>query len=149
METKLNIRLCRDLTLMGRTLLSKTLGISKLAYTASMLTVPQEVIKRVQTKLFNFLWKNKKDKVKREVLYQEMRRGGLNFPNFSITVKALRLSWIGRLLEKKQLGWCMESYSKCLFRKVWRSQLLTLVQLQYKEVRQNCIVILLRNARLL
>ena len=77
---------------MGRTLLAKTLGISKLVYTALMLTVPQEVIKRVQTKLFNFLWKNKKDKVKREVLFQEMRKGGLNFPNFSITVKALCLA---------------------------------------------------------
>ena len=30
-----------------------------------------------------------------------MRKGGLNFPNFAITVKALRLSWIERLLEKK------------------------------------------------
>ena len=29
-----------------------------------------------------------------------MRKGGLNFPNISITVKALRLSWIGRLLGK-------------------------------------------------
>ena len=100
METKLNIWLSRDLTLMGRTLLAKTLGISKLVYTASMLTVPQEVIKRVQMKLFNFLWKNKKDKIKREVLFQEMRQGGLKFPNFAITVKALRLSWIGRLSEK-------------------------------------------------
>ena len=96
METKLNIWLCRDLTLMGRTLLSKTLGISKLVNTASMLTVPQEVIKRVQTKLFNFLWKNKKEKVKREVFYREMRKGGLNFPNFVITVKVLRLNWTVR-----------------------------------------------------
>jgi len=94
METKLNMWLSRDLTLMGRTLLAKTLGISKLVYTASMLTVPREVIKRVQTKLFTFSWKNKKDKIKREVLFQEMRKDGLNFPNFAITVKALRLSWI-------------------------------------------------------
>ena len=71
-------------------------------YTASMLTVPEEVIKRVQTKLFNFFYgKTKKDKIKRELLFQEMRKGDLNFPNFAITVKALRLSWIGRLLEKK------------------------------------------------
>ena len=60
METKLNIWLSRDLTLMGRTLLAKTLEISKLVYTASMLTVPQEVIQRVQTKLFNFLRKKQK-----------------------------------------------------------------------------------------
>jgi len=30
-----------------------------------------------------------------------MRKGGLNCPNFDVTVKALRLSWISRLLEKK------------------------------------------------
>ena len=107
METKLNIWLSRDLTLMGRTLLAKTLGVSKLVYAASMLTVPQEVIKRVQTKLFNFIWKNKKDKIKREVLFQETSKGGLNFPNFATTVKALRLrllkdtSWVrGCPLEK-------------------------------------------------
>ena len=44
MKTKLNIWLSRDLTLMARTLLAKTLGISKLVNTASMLTVPQEVL---------------------------------------------------------------------------------------------------------
>ena len=75
---------------MGRNLLAKTLGISKLVYTASMWTVPQGVIKRVQTKLFNFLWKNKKDKVKREVLFQGIREERLNFPNLAITVQALR-----------------------------------------------------------
>ena len=62
METKSNIWLSRDLTLMRRTLLAKTLGVSKFVYATSMLTVPQEVIKRVQTKLFNFLWKNKNKK---------------------------------------------------------------------------------------
>ena len=50
METKLNVWLSRDLTLglMGRTLLVKALGISKIVYSASMLCVPEEVIKRVQ-----------------------------------------------------------------------------------------------------
>jgi len=65
-----------------------------------MLTVPREVIKRIQTNLFNFLWKNKKYIIERKVFFQEMRKGGLNFPNFAITVKALRLSWIGRLVAK-------------------------------------------------
>ena len=102
METKLNVWLSRDLTLIGRTLLAKALGISKKAYSASMLCFPGDVIKRVQEKLFNFPWRNKKDKIKRTVLYQRPCGGGLNFPNVR-TVKALRLSWIGRLLsESKQ-----------------------------------------------
>ena len=85
---------------MGRILLVKALGISKIVYLASMLCVPEEVIKRVQEKLFSYLWRNKKDKIKRTVLYQTPCRGGLNFPDVRTTVKALRLSWIGRLLSE-------------------------------------------------
>ena len=105
METKLNVWLSRDLTLMGRTLLVKALGISKLVYSASMLCVPDEVIKRVQEKLFSYLWRNKKDKIKRTVLYQRPCQGGLNFPNVRTTIKALRLSWIGRLLSESNDAW--------------------------------------------
>ena len=60
METKLNIWLSRDLTLFGRTLLAKSLGLSQLIYTASMLSVPEAVIQQTQKKLFAFFWKNKK-----------------------------------------------------------------------------------------
>ena len=45
MDTKLNIWQTRDLTLFGRTMLVKTLGLSKLVYAASMLLVPKMVIK--------------------------------------------------------------------------------------------------------
>jgi len=67
--------------------------------------VPEEVIKRVQEKLFSYLWRNKKAKVKRTVVYQRPCRGGLNFPNVRTTVKALRLSWIGRLLGEFDDAW--------------------------------------------
>ena len=59
METKLNVWLSRDLTLMGQTLLVKALGI---VYSASMLCVPEEVIKQMQKKLFSFLWQKKRSK---------------------------------------------------------------------------------------
>ena len=50
-------------------MLVKTLGLSKLVYAASMLGVPEMVIKRVQEKIIKFLWKNKfkKDKIKRSI----------------------------------------------------------------------------------
>ena len=54
MKTKLNVWLSRDLTLMGQTFLVKALGISKIVYSASMLCVLEEVIKRVQEKLFSW-----------------------------------------------------------------------------------------------
>ena len=69
METKLNIWRSRDLTLFGRTMLAKSLGLSQLIYTASMLSVTETVIQQTQSKLFAFLWKNKRDKIKRKVLF--------------------------------------------------------------------------------
>ena len=105
METKLNVWLSLDLTLMGRTLLVKALGISKIVYSASILCVPEGVIKRVQEKLVSYLWRNKKDKIKRSVLYQRPCQGGLNFANVRTAVKALRLSWIGRLLSESSEAW--------------------------------------------
>ena len=105
MKTKLNLWLSRDLTLYGRSLLAKTLGVSQLIYAASMLSVPTPVIKEVQAELFNFLWKNKKDKIKRLVLYQPLAEGGLNFVNFPAVVKSLRLAWISRFLSNSRDSW--------------------------------------------
>ena len=105
MKIKLNLWLSRDLTLYGRSLLAKTLGVSQLVYAASMLTVPSLVIKNVQTEVFSFLWKNKKDKIKRTVMYQPLSEGGLNFVNFSAVVKSLRLAWISRLLSSTTVSW--------------------------------------------
>ncbi len=57
------------------------------------------VIRKTQAELFAFLWKNKKDKIKRRVIFQSLSDGGLNTMNFRTMVKSLRLSWIGRLLD--------------------------------------------------
>ena len=50
MDIQLNIWQTRDLTLFGRKMLVKTLGLSKLVYAASMLRVLEMVIERVQKK---------------------------------------------------------------------------------------------------
>ena len=105
MKTKLNLWLSRDLTIYGKSLLAKALGISQLVYAASMLTVPESVVKTVQENLFAFLWKNRKDKIKRVVMYQTVEKGGINFANFCTIIKALRLAWIGRLLSTSDDKW--------------------------------------------
>ena len=51
-----------------------------------------------QVHLFNYFWKNKNDKVKRQVIYQPLSEGGLNFLNFRIMVQSLRLAWLGNSL---------------------------------------------------
>jgi len=92
MTTKLNLWLSRDLTLYGKSLLANVLGVSQLIHIASMLSVPETLIKSVQTQLFSFLWNNKKDKIKRLVMYQPPANGGINFINFATMLKSLRLA---------------------------------------------------------
>jgi len=107
METKLNtcIWQLHDLTLFGRTMLAKSLGLSHLIYTASMLSVPETAIQQTQSKLFAFLWNNKRDKIKRHVLFCPSSKGGLSFPCFRTVIKALRFSWISRLLNNTHDTW--------------------------------------------
>jgi len=51
METKLNIWRSRDLTLFGRTMLAKSLGLSQLIYTASTLSVPETAIQQTHGRI--------------------------------------------------------------------------------------------------
>ena len=102
---EINIWLSRDLTLFGRTMLAKSLGLSQLVYAASMLSVPEAAIQQTQRKLFAFLWKHKSDKVKRQILFRPLSKGGLNFPCFRTVIKALRFCWIGRLLSNPHDTW--------------------------------------------
>ena len=108
LQTKLDMWRSRDLTIFGRAMLIKTLGISQLIYSASNLDAPKGIVEIVRTKSFKFLWKNKKDKVKRSGLYQDLDNGGIRMPDFDIMLKALKLAWIPRLLlTSDNSNWCI------------------------------------------
>ena len=67
----------------------------------SMLEAPKSELEKVNKLIFKFIWKNKPDKIKRDVLYQTIDRGGLKVPNIFLMDKALRLNWIRRLVVNK------------------------------------------------
>ena len=99
LQTNLDIWKSRNLILFGKVLIIKSLGLSQLVCSASNLNVPIDLINDTRKKLFSFLWKNKKDKIKRECLYQDYGKGGISMPNLNLMLKALRLAWLPRLLE--------------------------------------------------
>ena len=51
------------------------------------LCVPKEITPIIKTKLFNFLWKNKRDKIKRAGLYQDREKGGIRMTDVEIRLK--------------------------------------------------------------
>jgi hypothetical protein len=52
-----------------------------------------------------FLWKGKKDPVKRSVLSNDYLEGGLKMTNIDTYIKALQIKWILRLLENSNENW--------------------------------------------
>ena len=69
------------------------------------MTVPDAVTQAAQSLLFSFLWKNKNDKIIRNVVCKPLESGGLNFIDFEIMVKSLRLAWIARLISNSDDNW--------------------------------------------
>ena len=72
------------MTIFGRAMLIKTLGLSQLIYSASNLDVPKGIVEILRTKSFKFLWKSEKDKTKRSGFYQDLGKGGIRMTDFDI-----------------------------------------------------------------
>ena len=108
LKTILDIWNCRNLTLFGRCLLTKSLGISQLVHTISSLDVPREYLGAVNSAIFKFIWKNKKDKIKRKLMILDYDQGGLRAPSIVVLAKSLKLAWISRLLTDEPT--CSESW---------------------------------------
>ena len=56
----------RKLTLLGRINIAKSLGLSKLIYNASVLSLPEEFAKKVDKIVFDFVWEGKPHKIKKK-----------------------------------------------------------------------------------
>ena len=105
LQRKLDLWKARNLTLFGKALIIKSLGLSQIVYAASNLNTPTEVQFTIKSKLFSFLWNKKKDKIKRESIYQDYDRGGIRMADIDLMIKGLRLAWISRLLNPERRNW--------------------------------------------
>ena len=61
----------RDLTLIGKILIMKTLVTSLFRYLAKVIIFPKETIDEIQTCMYEFLWNSKTHKVKKNVVIQD------------------------------------------------------------------------------
>ena len=99
LDTILDIWNARNLTLFGRCLITKSLGISQLVHSISTLAIPRDCAQAVNSSIFKFIWRNRKDKIKRKVMSLDYKNGGLCAPNIEIMAKSLKLAWISRFLD--------------------------------------------------
>ena len=71
----------RKLSLKGRTLIIKSLGLANFNFLASVIYIPQDIIKKVNQLIFHFLWNGACDKVKRDIMIQSYENGGYEMTN--------------------------------------------------------------------
>lgn len=105
MENVLKIWQGRQLSLIGKIVILKSLAISKLIYVVSSEHVPTNYITKIQDIIQKFLWSNGPSKIKLKVLQQPVKDGGLKAPNFEHQIIALRTMWIKRLLSESNSNW--------------------------------------------
>ena len=102
LQTVLDIWNCRNLTILGRCLIAKSLGISQLVHMISNLNTSNDYIHAVNSAIFKFIWRKKKGKIKRKVMISDYVKGGIRAPSIDVMVKSLNLAWIPRFLPEGQ-----------------------------------------------
>ncbi len=105
MKKSLSHWLTRDLTIFGRTLLSKAEGISKLIYPCYSLYISSKNLKKANTIIFQFLWRNKTHYIKRSQLVKDYDKGGIRAPEFESMVGTFRINWIKSCLSQPDYMW--------------------------------------------
>ena len=123
----------RDLSLTGRVLIAKTLGLSKFALVNSMIHVPAEIITRVNKIVYEFVWKSQTDKVNRTIFAQEYVKGGFKMTDMNTLVKAAKIKWISRFLECKEKDW---KFLFQLFAKKKRLDIFLMSNFDIKEIQK-------------
>ncbi|KAJ8031257.1 LINE-1 retrotransposable element ORF2 protein [Holothuria leucospilota] len=89
----------RKLSIMGKATILKCLAMPKLTYCFSVLPNPSEdFFHCVQNMFFEFLWKGKPDRIKRNVLINFYNESGLQIPHVKTVCDSLKASWVKRFL---------------------------------------------------
>ena len=98
-QTILSLWKTRNLTLYGKIQILRALALPKLMYVCSVLNVPEDFIKIVESTIRDFIWYGKKPKIKHSTLIGEYEEGGLKLPDFQSCLNANRVKWLIKLYQ--------------------------------------------------
>ena len=91
----------RNLTMIGKISIIKTLGVSKLVFSAQNTSIPEGKVSEINSILYKFLWPNK-ERLKRKTLILPMEEGGLNMVDIESFFNSLQARWINRIVESNE-----------------------------------------------
>ena len=97
----------RNITVLGRITVVKSLLLPQFNHLFMSIPSPSaELMKTIKVKFFNFIWKNKPDKISRKQVVGAYEEGGLKMPDTDFFNMSLKLTWIRRMV----LGKCEDVF---------------------------------------
>uniref|UniRef100_A0A3B3CA37 Reverse transcriptase domain-containing protein n=1 Tax=Oryzias melastigma TaxID=30732 RepID=A0A3B3CA37_ORYME len=100
-----NTWLMRDLSLHGRILLSKAEGISRSVYLSLSLEMPKHISKLLDKTLFDFIWRKKCHYLRKNVLCNTKKNGGMDVLTFETLNNSFKIKWLINLLTGEDNMW--------------------------------------------
>jgi hypothetical protein len=95
----------RDLSLLGKIAILKSLAFSMITYQCCSLDVPDSFMENIIDIAYKFLWSGKKDKIKRKTIIANYCNGGLKMLDLKTFIIAQRAMWVKRLSNSKLASW--------------------------------------------
>ena len=89
----------KRLTLLGKIKVIKSLAASQLVYIMSSLPSSQSHLKEIHQLLYSFLWDGTGDKIKRSVMLNEYKDGGLKMLDIQSFNQALKTKWVKKYFD--------------------------------------------------
>ena len=94
----------RNLSMVGKIQIVKSLLASKFSYIGSIIDLPHVFINRINSLFFKFVWGGS-EKVKRSTLSEDYGNGGLQMLNFKYFLDSLKISWLKKLISPDKDTW--------------------------------------------
>ena len=91
----------RGLMLAGRILVFKSLVLSKLLYACTVKVPSKFIIDQLNTLHKNFIWNNKRPKIKHSTLIADYCKGGYEDVDIENKIAALKIKWVAKLLDRR------------------------------------------------
>ena len=104
-ESTLKPWLRRNLTLIGKITVIKSMCLSKINFALSSFETPKWFIDQLDDALSNYLWNGKPPRVRKDVMFNNYDSGGLKMTNIKFHIAAQKINWVKHLMNNP------ESYS--------------------------------------
>ena len=103
-ESILNSWSARRLTLLGKITIIKSLAVTQIVYLLSALPTAQEILQKINSLLYEFLWGSKSEKIKRTEMINEYDKGGLKMIDIQSLNASLKIKWVQSYLNTDNKG---------------------------------------------